>query len=126
MPKADTAAPPLGEECACPLGEWPHPPHESGLRTLHPHACRLEYWDGEQWVVGTERTNLLYPRRYITRLQERKPARVTMLDTGTVLQAEAPEVGAVDPVLARLRARPSPCHWCAGTHPQPHDGRCLL
>lgn len=116
----------VGEECDCGLGDWPHPPHEDGQATLHPHLCRLEYWDGEQWVVGHAGTNLLYPRRYITRMQGSKIGRVTLLDTGTVIQAEDPEVGAVDPVLARLRNRPAPCHWCAGSHAQPHDGRCLL
>ena len=115
-----------GEECDCGLGEYPHPPHEEGLRALPPVLCRLEYWDGEEWVLGHHATNLLFPRRYIKRLAANgKVGRVTLLESGVLLQDGEAERGKVDPVLARLRKR-FPCTWCEAEHALPHDGMCLL
>jgi hypothetical protein len=111
------------ECCTCPLGDFPHPPHEPGLRTLPPTLCRLEYWDGEQWVCGAAAESLLYPARYVDRLAGNgRVGRVTLLDTGEVIQKGDPASGPVDPVLARLRY----CPWCCERHPFPHDGMCLI
>jgi hypothetical protein len=57
---------------------------------------------------------LLYPRRYLDRLEANgKIGRVTVLDTGVVLTTKA-DVGL--PV----------CTYCGDTHPEPHEGWCLI
>lgn len=92
-----------------------------------PRLCRLEYWDGGEWVLGHAAINLLYPARYVERLEGNgKVGRVTLLDTGEVIQKADPASGPVDPVLSRLRVSVAACPYCDKRHNLPHDGTCLL
>lgn len=74
-----------------------------------PTFCRLEYWSPatQKWSVGHAGIALLHPRRYVERLAAKgKIGRVTLLDTGEVIQP-ATEL----------------CPFCG----QPNDdGRCLI
>lgn len=93
-----------------------------------PELCRLEYFDGEQWVVGHAGIALLHPERYVERLAANgKQGRVSILDDRLqpVQVITGPPVGdgTVDPVLARLR---KPCPLCGDKHPEPYTGECLL
>jgi hypothetical protein len=75
----------------------------------------LEYRTSTGWYwVGHASRNLLYPRRYVDRLEANgKIARVTMLDTGHVL---SPKVDTGLPV----------CIFCDTPHPPPYEGWCLI
>lgn len=104
-----------GEECDCGLGTYPHPPHPDGLHALPPTLCKLEYRTSDGWHwVGAAAHALLYPRRYLDRLEANgKIGRVTLLDSGTVL-------------LTKADAGLPVCSYCGSPHPEPYEGWCLL
>jgi hypothetical protein len=105
------------EACTCSLGDWPHPEHADGLRTLPPTMCRLDYWSPAQgdWYTGHVHHALLYPARYVDRLAANgKVGRVLLLDTGEIIQKE--------PTPKALPV----CPYCTDRHAAPHDGMCLL
>lgn len=104
-----------GEECDCGLGVYPHPRHPDGLGTLPGTLCKLEYRTSDGWYwVGSAATALLYPRRYLDRLEANgKIGRCTIIKTGTILTTTA-DAGL--PV----------CTLCNTPHPGPYEGWCLL
>lgn len=70
-----------------------------------PIFCRLEYLTPSGWATGHAGVALLHPRRYVERLAGRgKIGRVTVLDTGEIIQLE--------------------CEFCSKVHDRP--GTCLL
>jgi hypothetical protein len=70
-----------------------------------PTFCRLEYLTPAGWATGHAGIALLHPRRYVERLAKRgKIGRVTLLDTGEIIQ------------LA--------CEFCSEVHDRP--GTCLI
>lgn len=110
-----------------------------------PYLCRLEYLTREGWVVGHASINLLYPDRYVERLEANgKVGRCTeLLDDATDgrvwVASTIPDPDNIpaslldrlvyrdvgNPKVPVLVAEDEECEFCLGTLCD-GDGSCLL
>lgn len=81
-----------------------------------PIVCKLERWNpvAKEWRVHHKGVGLLYPSRWCERLAANgKVGRLTILETGEVIQILKP-------------SEASFCPMCEENHGAPFDGMCLL
>jgi hypothetical protein len=65
------------------------------MTTPVPSFCRLEQWNPHrlEWTTLHAGISLLHPRRYVERLAAKgKIGRVTVIDTGEVIQLEGADL----------------------------------